>query len=133
MKPNAATAASRGADPSPRGDRRRKVLAMAGVRQRTSLPVALVATPRLLAPGSLPGHRALSATLVNRSGGPLELDARDLSLIDPDGRRLRAAVQFGARHSKVVQLAPGDRVELTAAWRGEAVAALHFGADSLWG
>ncbi len=105
---------------------------MAGVRQRTS-PVALVGEPRLLAPGSLPGHRLLTAGLVNASGGPLEVDARDISLHDPDGTRLAAAVQFDGAHSKCAQLGPGASIRLTASWRGEAVAQLRFDGEPLWG
>lgn len=106
---------------------------MAGVRQRAS-PIALAGTPRLMAPGSLPGHRILTVALVNRSAGPLEVDARDFALVDPGGSPLRAAIQFdGAPHSKVVQLAPGAGVGLTASWRGEAVAQLRFDGEPLWG
>ena len=95
-----------------------------------AVPVALVAVPRHLAPRSLPGHRAMTAVLVNASAEPQELDARDFSLHDAAGRRLRAAVQFdGVPHAKCAQLAPGARVALTAGWRGEPAAEVRFGGE----
>ncbi len=85
-----------------------------------------------MAPRSLRGHRALTATVVNASDGPLELDARDLALVGDDGEPLKAAVQFdGVAHAKVTQLAPGASVLMVAAWRGGPAAELRFGDERL--
>jgi hypothetical protein len=105
---------------------------MGGVRTAAT-PVALVGRPRSMATPSLPGHRILTATVINRSGGPQELDARDFSVHDSLGARLPAAVQFdGVPHAKVVQLAPGGQVGLAASWRGEPAAAMRFGGEPVW-
>ena len=95
--------------------------------------VALVGEPRSMAPRSLPGHRILTAVVVNASGGPLEIDARDFTVRDAGTADVHAAVQFdGVGHAKVVQLPPGGEVVIAASWRGEAAAELRCGDERIW-
>ena len=103
---------------------------MGGVRVAE---LALVGEPKELAPRSLPGHRVLTISVLNASGGPLELDARDFTVRDAGFRRLRAAVQFdGVPHAKVVQLPPGGEVVVVASWRGDPAGELTVGGQPLW-
>ena len=93
---------------------------MAGV------PIALLGVPRELAPSSLPGHRVLTATLLNGGGAPLAIHAADLTLHGEDGAKIRAAVQLDALGSKEARLEPGYILGFTAAWHGAPFAELRY-------
>ena len=95
---------------------------------------AVLGDPGVLAPHTLPGHRAVRLTLVNRGDRPETIAAGDLALLDDGGEPMRAIVTFdresagpgAAVQAKRAALGPGHGVAVVVVWRDAEAARLRF-------
>jgi hypothetical protein len=103
-------------------------------RGGTTATFAVLGDPGILAPHTLPGHRAVRLTLVNTGDRPEMVAANDLSLFAAGGERLHAIVTFdresggpGAMvQAKQAALAPGHGVAVVVVWRDADAARLRY-------
>lgn len=94
----------------------------------------VLGTPEVLAPRTLPGHRVLMLTLLNRGPQPALVHAQDLELLDDGGEQLRAVITFdresagpgAAVEAKRAALSPGHGVRLVVAWHTGDAARLAY-------
>lgn len=95
---------------------------------------AVLGSPGVLAPHTLPGHRAVRLTLMNAGDRPELVTAQELAVLGTDGEPLRATVTFdresggpGATvEAKRAALAPGHGVGVVVVWRDADATQLRY-------
>jgi len=105
-------------------------------------PLRWVAEPLAVTPEMLPDDRIVSGRVRNASMHPVELNARDVKLVDADGEPVQASVAFldsfgrawevynkgplalprdeWRRLGRLIRIEPGQEAPLTVSWRGRA-------------